>query len=62
MNPSPNLPKGIWGGKTAFVLGAVFLLFYALGTVLVRQDAAQRAQIEALTPLPLDTGAPRQKK
>jgi TfoX/Sxy family transcriptional regulator of competence genes len=54
MTPQTNLPKGIWGGKTALFLGGLFLALFALNTLLVRWDAADRSRLETLTPAPLE--------
>jgi len=54
MTPQSNLPKGIFGGKTALLLGGLFLALFALTTLLVRGDAAARSRLEKLIPAPLE--------
>lgn len=55
MIPQSNLPKGIWGGKTALLLGGLFLALFAVAALWVHWDAAERSRLETLTPVPLDT-------
>ncbi|MDD5350388.1 MAG: hypothetical protein PHQ12_09280 [Chthoniobacteraceae bacterium] len=58
MTPQTDLPKGgVWGGKTALLLGGLFLVLFALGTVFVFRDAAERSRLETLTPAPLNIRA-----
>ncbi|MEI8234077.1 MAG: hypothetical protein WCH57_05265 [Verrucomicrobiota bacterium] len=60
MTPPPSrLPTGVWNGKTALLLGAVFLVLFALCTLLVRRDAVERSRLETLTPVPLDSRPPK---
>lgn len=51
---SSNLPKGIWGGKIALLLGGLFVTLFALSTLLVHRDSAERSRLELLTPAPAD--------
>jgi len=55
MTQQSNLPKGIFGGKIALLLGGLFLTLFALSTLLVRGDAAARSRLEKLAPAPLES-------
>ena len=50
MNDASSPKPPIFGGKIAFILGAIFLVLFAIFTLKALVDRSQRPQLEQIQP------------